>query len=117
MKSCALVLVGVVVLTVSGCASVPKDGQADQVKIYETNQLVRNQYEVVRYLPVDSWRTVFWLPTASSEAEGLASLQAEAARSGANGLINVVCINQGHFMWSRSRELSLLCYGEAIRIR
>ncbi len=117
MKPCSSLLIVVAVCAVSGCASVPKVGQVDQGKIYTTNQLVRNQYEVVRYLPVDSWRTAFPLPTTSSEAEGIASLQAEAARSGANGLVNVVCIDQGHFMWSWSREPAFLCYGEAIRTR
>ena len=113
-------LIVVVLCVLSGCASVPKSGvesQADQVKIYEANQLVRSQYEVVRYLWVDSWRTAFWLPTASSEAEGIASLQAEAVRLGANGLVNISCIDQGHFMWSWSREPSILCYGDAIRVR
>jgi hypothetical protein len=64
---------------------------------------------------VESWRAAFWLPNSSSEAEGIASLQAEAARLGANGLINVVCIDQGHFIWSWSRTPSILCYGHAIR--
>jgi hypothetical protein len=116
-QSSVLSVLIAVVFALSGCATVPKDGQADQVRIYRTNELVWNQYEVVRYLPVDSWRSTFWLPTAASEAEGIALLQAEAARSGANGLTNVVCIDQGHFMWSWSREPSLLCYGEAIRVR
>jgi hypothetical protein len=115
-----LALIAVTVCVLSGCASTPKSGverQADQVKVYELNQLVPGQYEAVRYLWVDSWRTAFWLPSASSEAEGIASLQAEAARLGANGLINVSCTDQGHFMWSWSREPSILCYGHAIRVR
>jgi hypothetical protein len=119
-NSCFSALIAVVVCMLSGCASAPKgdvESQAAQVKIYRSSQLVRSQYEVVRYLWVDSWRTAFWLPTAPSEAEGIASLQAEAARLGANGLTNVSCIDQGHFMWSWSREPSALCYGDAIRIR
>jgi hypothetical protein len=112
-------LIAVTVCVLSGCASAPKSGvetQAAQVKIYELGQLARGQYDDVRYLWVDSWRTAFWLPTASSEAEGIASLQAEAARLGANGLINVSCSDQGHYMWSRSRDPSILCYGHAIRV-
>ena len=108
------------VCVLSGCASAPKIGvemQADQVKIYGPSQIVRGQYDDVRYLWVDSWRAAFWLPSASSEADGIASLQAEAARLGANGLINVSCIDQGHFMWSWSRNPSILCYGHAIHVR
>jgi hypothetical protein len=112
-------LIAVTVCVLSGCISAPKNGverQATQVKVYEPDQLVQGQYEGVRYLWVDSWRTAFWLPGASSEAEGIAALQAEAARLGANGLINVSCRDQGHFMWFLSREPSILCYGHAIRV-
>jgi hypothetical protein len=113
-------LVAVAICVLSGCASAPQsdvERQAAEVKVYEPEQLTQGQYEVVRHLWVDSWRTAFWLPTDSSEAEGIASLQTEAARLGANGLINVSCRDQGHFMWSWSREPAILCYGNAIRVR
>jgi hypothetical protein len=113
-------LVAVALCVLSGCASAPQSGvkrQAAEVKVYQPEQLAQDRYELVRYLWVDSWRTAFWLPLASSEAGGIASLQAEAARLGANGLINVSCRDQGHFMWSRSREPAILCYGNAIRVR
>jgi hypothetical protein len=113
-------LVAVAVCALSGCAGAPQRGverQAAEVKVYEPEQLAQGQYELVRYLWVDSWRTAFWLPSASSEAKGIDSLRTEAARLGANGLINVSCGDQGHFMWSRSREPAILCYGNAIRVR
>lgn len=113
-------LVAVAICVFSGCASAPQSGverQDAEVKFYESAQLVQGQYEVVRHLWVDSWRTAFWLPTDSSEAKGIASLKAEAARMGANGLIDVGCRDQGHFMWSLSREPAILCYGNAIRVR
>ncbi|MFH1043736.1 MAG: hypothetical protein V1796_01450 [Pseudomonadota bacterium] len=113
-------LVAVAACALCGCASAPQSGverQAAEVKVYEPEQLVQGQYEVVRYLWVDSWRTAFRLRCESSEAAGIAALQAEAARLGANGLINVSCRDQGHFTWSRSREPAILCYGNAIRVR
>jgi hypothetical protein len=113
-------LVAVAVCVLSGCASAPQSGverRAAEVKVYEPEQLVQGQYEVVRHLWVDSWRAAFWLPSYSSKAEGIASLQAEAARLGANGLINVSCRDQGHSIWSWSREPAILCYGNAIRVR
>jgi len=113
-------LVAVAVCVLSGCASAPQSGverQGGEVKVYEPEQLTQGQYEVVRHLWVDSWRTAFWLPSDSSEADGIASLQAEAARLGANGLINVSCRDQGHSIWSWSREPAILCYGNAIRVR
>ena len=115
---CFTAFVSVAVCVLCGCATAPRSGverQAAEVKIYEPGRLAQGQYDRVRYLWVDSWRTAFWLPTYSSEAEGIASLQAEAARLGANGLINLGCRDQGRSMWSRSREPAILCYGIAIR--
>src|SRR5436189_4657932 len=104
----------------AGCASPPQnaDGtRAAEVKVYAPDQLFRGDYEGVRYLWVDTWRSAFWLPHAATEAEGVAGLQAGAARVGANGLINVSCIDQGHFMASSARPPSFVCYGHATRVR
>ena len=104
----------------SGCAGAPQNGaetQAADVRVYESTQLAQGQYELVRRLWVDSWRTAFWVPTYSSKAAGIAALQAEAARLGASGLVNVDCLDQGNFiMWFRSWEPTIICYGNAIRV-
>ena len=111
--------VAVALCALSGCASAPWNGvgRGAEVKVYEPAQLSQDQYELVRRLWVDSSRTAFWLSTYSSEAKSVAALQAEAARLGANGLIDVSCRDQGHFMRSRNREPAILCYGNAIRLR
>jgi hypothetical protein len=112
--------VAIVVCILSGCASVPQssvEGGATEVKVYGSDKLAASQYEVVRRIWVDSWRTAFWLPTYPTEAEGIASLQTEAGRVGADGLINVVCMDQGHSKWSWSQGPAVLCYGNAIRLR
>ena len=113
-------LVAVAVCVFSGCASSPHSGgesRASEVKIYEPAQLAQTQYQLVRYLPVDSWRTAFWLPTYSNQAEGIAALQDDASRLGADGLINVSCRDQGSLIGFSSREPAVLCYGNAIRVR
>ncbi len=104
----------------SSCAGAPQSGpqtQAAEVRVYASGQLAQGQYAVVRRLWVDSWRTAFWMPSHSSAAAGIAALRAEAAHLGANGLINVDCLDQGHFiLWSWSREPTIICYGNAIRV-
>ncbi len=113
-------LAAVAVCALAGCASGPQRGverPAADVKVYEPEQLQPGQYEVVRYIWVDSWRTAFWLPSYSSKAEGIASLRAEAGRLGANGLVNVSCQDQGRSMWSWSQKPTILCNGSAIRVR
>ncbi len=105
----------------SGCASAPPSGAevraASDVRIYESNNLASSRYDVVRRVWVESWRSAFWLPTYPTEAEGIASLQTEAGRAGADGLINVICLDQGRSKWSSSQEPRILCYGNAIRLR
>jgi hypothetical protein len=113
-------LVAVAAWALSGCASAPKSGVqggATEIKIYGSDQLAASQYEVVTRIWVSSWRTAFWLPTYPSEAEAIASLQVEAARLDADGLINVFCLDQGHSKWSWSSGPAVLCYGNAIRVR
>jgi hypothetical protein len=111
--------VAVALSLLCGCASAPQSGvdrHAAEVKVYQPDQLLQSQYRVVRHLWVDSWRTAFWLPSYPSEAGGIAALQAEAARLGANGLINVNCMDQGRALWSWNWEPSILCYGNAIDV-
>jgi hypothetical protein len=112
-------LAAVAVCALAGCAGDRLRGverPAAEVRVYEPELLQPGQYEVVRYLWVDTWRAAFWLPSHSSKAEGIASLQAEAGRLGANGLINVGCQDQGPSIWSWSQKPAILCSGSAIRV-
>ena len=103
-----------------GCATTSRGGeniQADEVKFYEPTQLSLGQYDTVEHLWVESWRTAVWYPSYSTEEQGVSALKAEAARLGANGLINVVCSeDKGLFPVPWSSEPSLICYGMAIRV-
>ena len=104
----------------AGCASAPPanvERQAADVKVYGPSELSTNQYEVVSRLWVDSWRTAWRLPTYPSEEAAIASLRAEAARLGADGLVNVGCLREAPSTWSGSAQPSILCYANAIRIR
>jgi hypothetical protein len=106
-------------LLLTACASTPPNGAgaaAAEVRVFAPAQLVDGQVELVRRIWVDSWRTAFWVPSHSSKAAGIAALQSEAAHLGANGLVNVDCLDQGHFPWSWSREPTFICYGNAIRV-
>jgi len=104
----------------SGCATTtPGDAEkrAADVTVYKARELANNQYDVVSHLWVDSWRTAFSTPTYPSDDEAVAALQAEAARLGADGLVNVACFDAGGSLWFRSDKPTLLCYANAIRVR
>jgi hypothetical protein len=114
-----LILVMALAAILYGCATTPRSGEnrfeADEVKFYEPTQLHLGQYDTVEHLWVESWRTAVWYPSYPNQEEGITALKAEAARIGANGVINVSCSeDKGLFGWSK--EPPLICYGMAIRV-
>jgi uncharacterized protein YbjQ (UPF0145 family) len=114
------ILLIVVCIVLCGCASAPPAGverQPAEVKVYGPSELSTNQYDVVSRIWADSWKTAWRLPTYADEETATASLRAEAARLGADGLVNVGCLKQAPSTWFGSAEPSILCYGNAIRMR
>lgn len=119
-SSPAMTLAAVAAGVLAGCASTPSpdvERRAAEVNVYRMNELTDKRYEVVRYIWVDSWRTAFRVPTYPSETDAVAALRTEAARVGADGLINVVCLDQSRSRGASSAEPAVLCYGNAIRFR
>jgi hypothetical protein len=109
-------LVAIAVYLLCACASIAQsDGEkrAAEVKIFGLGDPNTSRYEVVSRPWVDSWRSALWVPTYPSEEQALAALQTEAARRGADGLMNVSCLNQGR----PNAEPAILCYGIGIRLR
>ncbi len=104
----------------AGCASAPTQeaqAQAAEIKVYRMTELAGSRVEVVSHLWADSWTSSFWSPTYARQDDAIASLRAEAARLGADALVNVVCLDQGHPQWSQSAEPAILCYGSAVHVR
>jgi len=103
-----------------GCASNPPAdvaAQGSDVKVYTSGELNNNPYEVVGRLWVDSWRTAFSAPTYATQDEAIDSLRTEAARRGANGLLNVYCLDQSGSAWFQSAQPMFQCYAVVIRVR
>jgi hypothetical protein len=101
----------------AGIAQSDVEQRAPELKIYASGEISMSRYEVVGRPWVDSWRSAFWLPTFPSQEQAIAALQIEAARGGADGLLNVICLDQGHWKWPSNTEPAFLCYGIAIRVR
>ncbi len=98
------------------------------MKVYELGQIAVNRYDVVSHIWADSWRSATGMPLHPNEGQGVASLRAEAARLGADGLVNVVCLDQGRPNWWSSPAQgrpnwwsspapAYLCYGIAVRVK
>ena len=101
----------------AGIAQSDVEQRAADVKIYDLGEISSSRYEVVGRPWVDSWRSAFWVPTFPSQEQAIVALQTEAARRGADGLLNVNCLDQGRWNWSSNTEPAFLCYGIAIRVR
>jgi hypothetical protein len=89
--------------------------RASELRIYALGEISMSRYEVVGRPWADSWRSALWVPTFPSQEQAIAALQTEAASRGANGLLNVNCLDQGSWSWSSKTEPAFLCYGIAIR--
>jgi hypothetical protein len=94
----------------AACASL----KAEDVKVYTPAQLRQGEYETVKRLWVETWRTPFWVPSYSSREDGIAAMRDKAAGLGANGLINVDCYGDKGFFSFGSE--SFVCYGKAIKV-
>ena len=91
--------------------------RAGELRIYTFGEVNMNGYEVVGRPWIDSWRSAYSAPTFPSQEQAISALRTEAARRGADGLLNVSCLDQGRWKWSSNTEPAFLCYGIAIRTR
>jgi uncharacterized protein YbjQ (UPF0145 family) len=108
---CALAATALVLL---GCSSTPKQpaGEASQVQVYRSMQLTPSRYTVVKRIWIDHWRSNFTYPTFDNEQAGIDAMKQEAANAGANGIMNVICLDPS----SGTSKGGLLCYGDAVKV-
>ena len=107
-KVAALVL-SCVLCVAAGSA---RAADAAPVRIFDATELALDRYTVVKRIWTGTWRSAFWVPTHSDEADAIAALTSKAADAGANGVVNLHCLNDtggwggGYF-----------CYGLAIKLK
>ena len=117
----ACALLAVAVCTLVGCAGIAQSDSektAPEVKVYQLGDTVPRPYEVVAHLWGDNWRSSFMLASYPSQDLAISALQTEASLRGADGLINIVCLDERRSKWlSSSTDPAILCCGLAIRVR
>jgi uncharacterized protein YbjQ (UPF0145 family) len=105
--------VAVALLALSACSSAPKQaGDASQVQVYRSMQLTPTRYTVVKRIWIDDLRSNFTYPTFDGEQAGIDAMKREAAKVGANGIMNVICLDPS----SGKSKGGLLCYGDAVKV-
>jgi hypothetical protein len=83
-----------------------------QVKVFEATELPLHRYTVVKRIWTQTWRSAFWVSNYDEASDAIAALTSKAADEGANGVINLHCLNDTHG-WGGG----YFCYGLAIRMK
>jgi len=101
------------VLGAAALASAMAQGGAGP-RVYQVGEITLDRYTVLERIWVGSGFTVFGVPTRADEAGAIAALKEEAASLGADGIVNLHCVNdEGGFLgWSGH-----YCYANAIKLK
>jgi hypothetical protein len=101
-----------VLFTATG--AVAQSAVRDPLPVYDSTQIALGRYTVLKRLWVDSWRSALWVPSHRDEAGARRALLSEAARIGADGVVNLHCLSQTDALFNPS---GYYCYGNAIKLK
>ena len=82
------------------------------VRVFDAGELALARYTVVKRLWTGSWRASFWIPSPSDAGTAISVLTAEAGSLGADGVVNLHCLND-----SGGWGGGYVCYGLAIKLK
>ena len=82
------------------------------VRVFDAGEMALASYTVIKRLWTGSWRASFWIPAHSDAGTAIAALTAEAGNLGADGVINLHCLND-----SGGWGGGYTCYGLAIKLK
>jgi len=92
-------------------AGLAQGADAGKVRVFDATQLTLDRYTVVTRIWAQSWRSAFWVPTYDEVADAISALTSKAADAGADGVINLHCLNDTS--WGGG----YFCYGLAIKLK
>jgi hypothetical protein len=101
-------------LAASSTIAFAQPSNADAIPVYDATQVAYGRYAVVKRLWVDGWQSAFWIPGHASEEAARRSLVSEAARLGADGVVNLQCLSRTD---SLLHPAAYYCYGDAIKVK
>jgi hypothetical protein len=111
LKPACSLIAAALLATAAAAAMAQEKTEAAQVRIYDAAELTLDRYTIVKRIWAGTWRASFWVPSHSESAAAVEMLKARAADAGADGVVNLHCLNDvawdGHY----------LCYGLAIKLK
>ena len=84
------------------------------VTVYDTTQLALGSYVVVERIGIQRWTSAFGISGHVSEDAARSAVLAQAARAGADGVINLKCMSQTDRLF---KPAGYYCYANAIRLK
>jgi hypothetical protein len=108
--ACALAIAA---STLTGGAAVAQTASA-AVPVYDSTQIALDRYTVIRRLGITGWESAFRIRGHGDVETAQRAVLTEAARFGADGVINLICFDQTDRIF---RPAGYFCYGNAIRLK
>ena len=84
------------------------------VPVYDSTQVALARYTVIKRVGVDDWRSSIRIRGHQDLVSAQQAVIGEAARAGADGVINLTCFDQTDRIFNPA---GYFCYGNAIRLR
>ena len=84
------------------------------VPIYDSTQVAFDRYTVVRRLGITGWESAVRIRGHGDIESAQRAVLGEAARFGADGVINLICFDQTDRVF---RPAGFYCYGNAIKLK
>jgi uncharacterized protein YbjQ (UPF0145 family) len=81
--------------------------------VYDSTQIALDRYTVIKRLGVQGWRSGYYIPSYADAASAVQAVLEEAARLGADGVVNLYCLNRS----DRFRGEGHYCYANAIKLK
>lgn len=109
LSLCALLLLAPTVPALAGTAQPP----GGTVPVYDATQVAYGKYTVIKRVGVDDWSSSFRIRGYADLASAQQAVIGEAARVGADGVVNLTCFDQTDRFF---KSEGYFCYGNAIRV-
>lgn len=82
------------------------------IRVFDAGELALEQYQVIKRIWSGTWHSAFWVSNHDDAAAAIAAVTSLAADAGADGVVNLHCLNESGF-WSSG----YFCYGLAIKLK
>jgi hypothetical protein len=107
-------LISVFVLVPAAANSAGAPAPQAAVPVYDSTQIAFARYSVIKRVGVDDWSSSFRIRGHNDLATAQQAVIGEAARVGADGVINLTCFDQTDRIF---KPEGYFCYGNAIRLK